>query len=161
MGRPAFSEEHASAIHADQLENLLDYGFTHGETKQIILGRPTVLSISDENILGKLQNLEAPRFTTHNNTFALTREEVIQFVLSFPRVLGLDCERNGNMDRKLRLMALITDGDKQAMLENAQRFIQGPAKTLARIKHLKSSGVNWKTPGALFVSEATFRRRYH
>lgn len=230
MGRPAFSDEHASVIHGDQVRNLVaygftvleaeriiadapnlhfysndtvnrklrnletqgfnqsevrvvvlgaktffgagedsinnklcilrDYGFSPAEVKAIVLGRPTVLCISDENLSGKLRSLETPRFTTHENAFHLTREEVRKLVIGFPRVLGLDCEPNGNMDKKLRLMALITDGDKKAMLENAQRFMQGPAKTLARIRHLRSQGIDWKDRYALFVSETTFKRRF-
>lgn len=233
MGRPAFTDEHATIIHADHIQNLIAYGFTRSESdrvitdapnphfysnstvnrklsnlasqgftpfeirqvvlgaktflgaaegsvnnklhilrdygfnpaevKAIVLGRPTVLCISDENLSGKLRNLEAPRFTTHSNAFCLTREEVKKLVLGFPRVLGLDCEPNGNMDKKLRLMALITEGDRHAMLEHAQRFMQGPAKTIARLRQLHSRGIDWKDERSrhlLFSSETTFKRRF-
>ena len=142
-----------------KLKILEEYGFTKKEIKKIIVGQPNILSLSEEKLRKKFQDLEAPRYTATNSSFTLTRDEVRALVITLPHILGLNCEHNGKMDRKLRLMALITDGDKAEMLAHAQRFRQGPAKTLSRIKHLMDQGKNWKNPSLVYASVDGFHNR--
>jgi len=139
-----------------KLANLEAYGFDRGEVRKIVVDS-SVLEKSEDSVNSKLGNLEKTR--TYHNGFAsgFSRDEVRRFVLSFPAVLNYS---KHNAAQKIRTMTIITEGDKQEMLEMGKNWMQSAMKTVKRARHLQDEGIKWRHNKNIFASAKRFQKKY-
>lgn len=140
-----------------KLRNLEEYGFGNNEARDLVLRWPGILQVAVDTINAKLGNLEKERVFHNGFKLALSKHEVMQLVLSFPSALTASQHAMG---WKLRMMAVLTEGDKEEMIEKAAKF-RFSARTMARrASYLRKSGYRWKHAHAVFRSKQEFRKRY-
>jgi hypothetical protein len=83
--------------------------------------------------------------------------EARELVVSFPGTLG--CSEQ-NMGRKVRVMAILAEGDKAEMLAMGKQWMQSARKTVARAEHLKECRAQWKHSNGIFMGAKPFEKRY-
>ena len=140
-----------------KLENLESRGFSREEVRTMALGSSNVFSLAEESVNSKLRNLKKTR--TFHNGFAMRFDarEARELVVSFPGTLG--CSEQ-NMGRKVRVMAILAEGDKAEMLAMGKQWMQSARKTVARAEHLKECRAQWKHSNGIFMGAKPFEKRY-
>ncbi len=141
-----------------RLENLEKFGFSKDQLANMLEKEPSILFLPISTINSKLNFFEQERHYCEN-AWAITRPELLVFLSNFPKAISLDCNKNGNMDKKLRLMYIYYKGNKEEMLKNYGRFMQSVKKTLNRINILRSKGMPYQKNPYLFQSENFFKKR--
>ena len=149
--------EYAEKSVNSKLRNLEAYGFSRAEVRKIVLGVPAALGCAKKSVNSKLRNLEKTR--TFHNGFAMTLDnrKVRKLILSFPSVLSFS---EHTLGWKMRTMAVITEGEKQEMLEMGKHWMQSARKSVARAQYLKRNGKDNRYPKDVFLSAKRFERKY-
>jgi hypothetical protein len=156
LGMPAVLDCAKKPVNS-KLRNLEAYGFSRAEVRKIVLGVPAALGCAKKSVNSKLRNLEKTR--TFHNGFAMTLDnrKVRKLILSFPSVLSFS---EHTLGWKMRTMAVITEGEKQEMLEMGKHWMQSARKSVARAQYLKRNGKDNRYPKDVFLSAKRFERKY-
>ncbi len=157
-----------------RLINLEKQGFSKSQIGSMLEDFPGLAVIPSRELNSRLATLMAATSfndTTHGcvpmgrrgfirfagPTIVLSQEEAREIVLVSPAVLRSD-ERE--LRWKLRVMAIVTGGDKEEMMKRAKEF-EISHKTLARrASLLRKRTSDWRNHSDLFLPEKAFQRKY-
>ncbi|MBN1169663.1 hypothetical protein JXA56_01430 [Candidatus Micrarchaeota archaeon] len=143
-----------------KIDVLKHYGFSHSDSIAVFTKAPSALGLSEDTLNAKLSALESDTVFQRKSrgllSVGLTKAEVKKAVLEFPAVL---CFRENEIRRKKRLMLIISEGDRQDVIDAGRRWMQSVKKTAARSRFLKNKGYSCETK-RVYLSAKQFKDNF-
>lgn len=140
-----------------KFKNLEDYGFKSEDIVRMVTASPPILASRIETINDRLSNLKRSLRFQNGYCLELTHEEIKKMAMAYPAILitAILTAR-----RKMRIMSILTDGDKALLIRWAKYWMSSPRRLVGRACVLKAMGRPYKKRLEVFLSNRNFELRY-